>query len=109
MPAAEHFAQSYAEAREKFLAAAQAADLDAESHVHPMLGRDGEALALDVVRDGPRDARALLLISSACHGVEGFCGSGVQVAMLRDTLWRRAGAVRTPASRQSAWKRTPPP
>ena len=90
MPAAEHFAQSYAEAREKFLAAAQAADLDAESHVHPMLGRDGEALALDVVRDGPRDARSLLLISSACHGVEGFCGSGVQVAMLRDTLWRRA-------------------
>jgi len=82
------FAQSYAEAREKFLAAAEAAGLDAEPHLHPLLGRDGEALALDVVRDGPADASRLLVISSACHGVEGFCGSGVQVALLQDAAWR---------------------
>ena len=69
------FAQSYAEARGKFIAAAEAAGLDVESHPHPMLGRDGETLAMDVVRDGARDAQSLLLISSACHGVEGFCGS----------------------------------
>ena len=35
----------------------------------------------------PATARAtpksLLVVSSACHGVEGFCGSGVQVALLR--------------------------
>jgi Protein of unknown function (DUF2817) len=83
------FAQTYAEARGKFMAAAEAADLDIESHPHPMLGRDGEALAMDVVRDGPRDAPSVLLISSACHGVEGFCGSGVQVAMLGDAAWRK--------------------
>ena len=82
------FAQTYAEARGKFIAAAETAGLDVASHTHPMLGRDGETLAMDVVRDGPRDARSLLLISSACHGVEGFCGSGVQVAMLRDAAWR---------------------
>lgn len=92
MDAAEHFAQTYAEAREKFLAAADAADLDVDSHPHPLLGRDGEALAMDVVREGPRDARALLIVSSACHGVEGFCGSGVQVALLRDAAWHRAVA-----------------
>jgi hypothetical protein len=85
-----HFSQSYAEARGKFFAAAEAADLDVESHVHPMRGRDGEELAMDVVLDGPRDADRLLLITSACHGVEGFCGSGVQVALLHDAAWRAA-------------------
>ena len=88
--ASSHFSQSYAEARRKFLAAADAADLDVVSHPHPMLGRDGEPLAMDVVRDGAADARGLLIVSSACHGVEGFCGSGVQIALLRDDAWRRA-------------------
>ena len=74
MNVARHFSQSYAEARGKFLAAAERAGLDVESHVHPMLGRDRETLAMDVVRDGPADAPALLVISSACHGVEGYCG-----------------------------------
>ncbi len=87
--ASEYFAQSYAEARGKFLAASEAAGLDVESHAHPLLGRDGEPLAMDVVREGPRDAAGLLILSSACHGVEGYCGSGVQVALLRDAAWHR--------------------
>jgi hypothetical protein len=58
--------------------------------VHPLTGRDGEMLAMDVARDGPKSARSLLVISSACHGVEGFCGSGVQVALLEDADWHRA-------------------
>ena len=82
MDATRFFAQSYAEARGKFLAAADAAGLDVETHPHPMRGRDGEELAMDVARVGPRDAQALLVISSACHGAEGFCGSGVQGALL---------------------------
>jgi hypothetical protein len=81
---AAHFGQTYAEARAKFLAAAEGAGLDVHSHLHPLLGRDGEPLAMDVARFGPADAKALLLVSSACHGVEGFCGSGVQNAMLAD-------------------------
>jgi hypothetical protein len=80
------FAQTYAEARSKFLDAVQATGLAVASHAHPLPGHDGEPLALDVVRDGPADAAALLIISSACHGVEGFCGSGVQVALLRKRL-----------------------
>ncbi|MBL0090127.1 MAG: M14 family metallopeptidase [Ideonella sp.] len=84
------FSQSYAEARGKFHAAAEAAGLDVEPHLHPMLGRDGEVLAMDIVRDGPTDARAVLLISSGCHGVEGYCGSGVQVDLLNDAAWRAA-------------------
>ncbi|MBX3620218.1 MAG: M14 family metallopeptidase [Rhizobacter sp.] len=82
------FAQTYAAARAKFLDAAESAHLDVQPHVHPLPGRDGETLALDVVRDGPPDAAHVLLVSSGCHGVEGFCGSGIQVAMLRDAAWR---------------------
>jgi hypothetical protein len=82
------FAQTYAAAREKFLGAAESAHLDVHCEVHPLRGCDGETLALDIVRDGPLDAKHVLLVSSGCHGVEGFCGSGIQVAMLRDTRWR---------------------
>ncbi|HEX7440760.1 MAG TPA: M14 family metallopeptidase [Caldimonas sp.] len=92
MNASGHFSQSYAEARAKFIAAAEGAGLDVESHVHPMLGRDGETLAMDVARDGPKGAASVLVLSSACHGVEGFCGSGVQAAMLRDAAWRAEAA-----------------
>jgi hypothetical protein len=87
MNAAAAFARTYAEARDKFMAAAEAADLDVHSHAHPMLGREGETLAMDVVREGPRSAASLLLLSSACHGIEGFCGSGVQVALLQSRAW----------------------
>ncbi len=86
---AAHFSQTYAEARGKFLAAADAGGLDSVAHIHPLLGRDGETLALDVVRDGPADAPAVLVISSACHGVEGFCGSGLQIGLLGDAALRR--------------------
>ena len=88
--AARHFAQTYAEARDKFFAAARSCGLGVESHVHPLPGRDGEMLAMDVARDGPMNAQSLLVISSACHGVEGFCGSGVQIALLHDAAWHEA-------------------
>ena len=86
------FSQTYAQARERFLGLAEAQRLDVRSHPHPLLGRDGEALAMDVVREGANDASALLIVSSACHGVEGFCGSGVQSALLADPKWHEAVA-----------------
>lgn len=84
----ESFSTSYAQARRKFLESAATAGLQPQSHVHPLAGRDGEVLAMDVARDGPADAEALLIVSSACHGVEGYCGSGVQVFALHDHEWR---------------------
>ena len=87
---AAHFAQSYSEARDKFFAAARSRGLGVDTHVHPLLGSDGEMLAMDVARDGPKDAQAVLVVSSACHGLEGFCGSGVQVALLGDAAWHDA-------------------
>jgi len=88
------FSSSYAQARGKLLAAAASANLPVTSHVHPLPGRDGEVLAMDVVLDGAPDAQRLLIVSSACHGVEGYCGSGVQVFALHDASWREQARAR---------------
>ena len=98
IPVVDAFSPSYARARTQFLEAAATAGLPIESHAHPLKGRDGEDLAMDIVRDGPADADKLLIVSSACHGVEGYCGSGVQVFALHDQEWRdkaRAAGVAT--------------
>jgi hypothetical protein len=81
------FAADYAQARVKFLEAAATAGLAIESFPHPLPGLHGEALAMDVALDGPDDAQHLLIVSSGCHGAEGFCGSGVQVFALHDREW----------------------
>ncbi|MEP6739783.1 MAG: DUF2817 domain-containing protein, partial [Caldimonas sp.] len=60
--AGRHFSQSYAEARDKFFAAARMRGLGVETHVHPLTGRDGEMLAMDVARDGPRNAKSVLVL-----------------------------------------------
>lgn len=82
------FAPSYASARVQFLEGAATAGMAITSHNHPLPGRDGEMLAMDVALDGSPDAERLLVISSACHGVEGYCGSGVQVFAVHDAEWR---------------------
>ncbi len=92
--AADHFAGRYAAAREIFTGRARAAGLPLQSHAHPLPGRDGEALAMDVARFGGADAKALLVVTSACHGVEGHCGSGVQNAMLADPALHAEAARR---------------
>ena len=82
------FSNSYASARIKFLEAATTAGMAVRSYAHPLKGREGEDLAMDVALDGDPDAQHLFVISSACHGVEGFCGSGVQVYAAHDAEWR---------------------
>ncbi len=84
----EAFSPRYALARQKFLQGCASAGLTVQSHAHPQKGREGEALAMDVALDGDAQADRLLIVSSACHGVEGHCGSGVQVFALHDAEWR---------------------
>ena len=84
----EAFSPSYALARRKFLQGCVAAGLTVDTRPHPLKGKDGEELAMDVAYDGPADAQNLLIVTSACHGIEGHCGSGVQVFALYDTEWR---------------------
>ena len=85
---ADAFSPSYARARVQFLEAAATAGMAISSHNHPLPGRDGEMLAMDVALDGDPAAERLLIVSSACHGVEGYCGSGVQVFAAHDAEWR---------------------
>lgn len=94
-PAIDAFSCTYAQARTKFLTAAQDADLAINSYQHPHAGAEGEILALDVVRDFPGYVDKLLVLSSGCHGVEGYCGSAVQTFVLRSkelrSTYRNAG------------------
>src|SRR5690349_20400548 len=82
---ASAFAATYAEARDKFAQAARRRGLGIVSRVHPRVkGAQGEELAIDFALLGDADARSLLVVLSGVHGVEGFCGSGCQVALLQD-------------------------
>ena len=83
IPAA--FAATYAEARAKFLQAATERGAAVTSDRHPTVqGAEGEELAIDVAVLGDAHATALLVVLSGMHGIEGFCGSGCQVALLSD-------------------------
>lgn len=83
------FSADYTEAREKFLAAATAAGARLTRYDNPNRGPHGEALSTDVAWLGPEDAGSVAVLISGTHGVEGFCGSGAQIAWLRDAEARR--------------------
>src|SRR5205085_4675778 len=79
-----YFASEYAEARAGFLAAAAKRGLTVETTLNPLKGAKGEDLATDAALLGAADAPSLLILTSGTHGVEGFCGSGCQRALLDD-------------------------
>jgi hypothetical protein len=80
-----YFSADYRQARRSFIAACQAAGVDAIARVHPTAkGPDGKPLFLDSAALGPRDARKAVLLISGTHGVEGYFGSGVQTGLLRE-------------------------
>ncbi|MDR1969625.1 MAG: M14 family metallopeptidase [Burkholderiaceae bacterium] len=80
------FSESYAVARASLLQAAVAAGCPCAEYIEPGTGAQGEILAMDAVWAGPADAHGALLLTSACHGVEGHAGSAAQIGLLRD--WR---------------------
>lgn len=85
MPVADSFADSYREARERFRTAAARTGAELTSYeLADLRGPAGEALAIDVATVGLAGADRALLVISGTHGVEGFCGSGCQVALLED-------------------------
>ena len=77
------FGADYQEARRKFLEAARACNAKLEAACHPERGPDGGELFTDIARIGAADAEAMLVMISATHGVEGFCGSGAQIDWMR--------------------------
>ena len=76
------FAPDYAAARERFLGACEAAGLEITTHRNPHPGPRGEALAADVAWAGSPNAQGVLVLISATHGAEGFCGSACQLDWL---------------------------
>jgi hypothetical protein len=79
-----HFSQTYAEAQRRFIAAARAAGATLQTHPIAAAAPDAapsEPLAIDVAILGPEDAPALI-VSSGIHGIEGYFGSAVQLALL---------------------------
>lgn len=88
MSASAFFASSYAAARAKFLTAAAAAGATLTTHALPeKRGPQGEQLCMDVAALGvEQPVEAVLLLISGTHGVEGQCGSGIQVGYWVDQL-----------------------
>ncbi|MFM0202819.1 M14 family metallopeptidase [Paraburkholderia fungorum] len=85
MNESQYFQRSYANARERYRRAAEVIQARVETHVIPEhQGLEGEDLSTDVVRLGPATARRMLVLTSGTHGVEGFCGSAAQIALLHD-------------------------
>jgi hypothetical protein len=79
------FSESYAEARPKFCAAAAEAGGGLRSWFNPKArGPNGELLYLDTARFGPADAPHMLVLIAGTHGVEGHCGSGAEIAWLKN-------------------------
>ena len=79
------FSRDYTEARGKFLAECEARSLEVESRLNPNAkGPGGEDLFADIARIGPTNPKKALFLMSATHGVEGYCGSGAQVGLLRE-------------------------
>jgi hypothetical protein len=88
MNSAASFGANYQAARTQFLIAARDANAAVETIRHPERGPEGGELATDVAWIGPREAPAVMVMISATHGVEGFCGSGAQVDWLRREEYR---------------------
>ncbi len=90
----DYFSEHYAQARSRFIQSSKAlctqwlaSSTKAQLHAyeHPThKGAQGETLAMDVLSITPEGANKVLMITSAMHGLEGFCGSGCQIALLND-------------------------
>ena len=78
----DFFSPDYATARRRFREAAQAAGWTLESHSIGCAAPEGGDLTVEAAFTGPRPRGKVLILSSGLHGVEGFFGSAVQLALL---------------------------
>ncbi len=85
---------TYSVARAAFLTAATAAGASITTFDHPLRGPHDEALGIDVAELGRVDSPAVVLVVSATHGVEGYCGSALQTHWLTHHLSGRPADIR---------------
>jgi len=82
------FSSDYATARGRFRQAASRLGWQLDAHPIDAAGPRGEELTIDVASSSG-DPERVLVVSSGIHGVEGFFGSAVQLALL--DRWAAAG------------------
>jgi hypothetical protein len=82
------FSIDYATARDRFRQAAAQLDWQQVSIHYEVPGHRAEDLTIDAAISGG-DAERTLVVSSGLHGVEGFFGSAIQLACLKQ--WKAAG------------------
>jgi hypothetical protein len=82
------FSPDYFQARDRFRRAAEAVKARTEAHAVAVRAPVREELTIDVALLGSETPRSAVVISSGVHGVEGFFGSAVQLAVLsrRETI-----------------------
>jgi len=86
MPDASSFSADYLASRARFRAGALAGGWDLEACPIGTPGPDGAELSIEVARIGPERPDRVVIVSSGLHGVEGFFGAAVQVALLEERL-----------------------
>ena len=85
----ETFSADFKLARDRFCEAASQLGWSLESLRHAGNGPQGEELTTDVAIFDGGDPTKTLLITSGVHGVEGFFGSAVQLALMQQ--WQASG------------------
>lgn len=85
--AAEHyFSSDYYSARKRFRAGAAALGYQCDSLAVSCGGQNGVLPTLDATLIAGADRERMLVLSSGLHGVEGFTGSAIQIALLECLL-----------------------
>ncbi|KAG5473291.1 hypothetical protein CUR178_03211 [Leishmania enriettii] len=77
-----YYSSSYQQARERFLAAAEAAHAQVEHHL--IIKRGNEEYYMDTAFFTGKQTDKLLVHTSGTHGVEGYTGSAIQVKLLQE-------------------------
>ncbi len=82
--AAQYFSNTYAEARARFLRAAEQAGAGIKTFQHP--ASHEPPLFTDVAVLGSLGSQNALVLMSGTHGIEGFAGSAIQTGLLQASL-----------------------
>ena len=82
----DYFSKSYEQARYRFIAAACAAGAQMDELHLDVKGPNGVPLAIEIAWLGIENPSRVVIHSSGIHGVEGFAGSAVQLALLESGL-----------------------
>lgn len=81
------FGSDYASCRARLLGAVERGRPSwRDAILHPLRGRSGERLFVDLAWFGPVDADTVLVLVSGTHGIEGRCGSGISVDTIASGL-----------------------